>query len=330
MFGTSGTEAQPAAAVIRDDAVFRMLLARAYQSITARTLARPRTVKRSRFGGNGFLPTTTINGILSPGNSIGLITVNGDLTFGAGSSYLVEVSPSAADPTNVTGTAMLNGKVLASFGGGVSFQKQYTILHADGGFGGTTFAGLSGSLPNFMTSLSYTSTDVMLNLTAALGLGTPLSGNGQNVAGAINSYFNNGPTLPANFSNLLWLTGQNLATALTSLSGEVATGAQYGAFQFGNQFLSLMLDPFAYGRTGGFGGGFFGSGGALSLTAEPSLLPPEIALAYAKVLKAPPAPAYVLPYQRFSVWGGGFGGANRTQGDPNGVGSHDVTTRNGG
>ena len=72
------------------------------------------------------------------------------------------------------------------------------------------------------------------------------------------------------------------------------------------------------------------SGGALSLTAEPSVLPPEIALAYAKVLKEPPAPAYVLPDQRWGAWGGGFGGSNRTKGGPWGVGSHDVIARTGG
>jgi outer membrane autotransporter protein len=126
------------------------------------------------------------------------------------------------------------------------------------------------------------------------------------------------------------MVGKTQRTSRHRVSGEAATGAQYGAFQFGNQFLSLMLDPFADGRTGGFSSGLFGSGGALSLTAEPSVLPPEIALAYAKVLKVPPAPAYVLPDQRFSVWAGGFGGANRTEGDPAGIGSHDITTRTGG
>ncbi|MFL9823426.1 autotransporter domain-containing protein [Rhodoplanes sp. SY1] len=280
-------------------------------------------------GGNGFLPTTIINGILSPGNSIGTITVNGDLTFGASSSYLIEVSPSAADRTNVTGTANLSGVVLTSFGGGSAFQRQYTILHADGGLGGTSFGGLAtaGAPSGFSTSLSYDLTNVYLDLRAVLGLGTPLSRNEQNVATAVNTHFNNGGTLPANFSNLFWLTGTNLAAALDSLYGEAATGAQFGAFQLGNQFLSLMLDPFTYGRTGGFGGGFSGAGGALPLTAEPSALRPEIALAYAKV---PTAPADVLPDRRWSVWGGGFGGSSSTKGDPWSVGSHDITTRSGG
>ena len=59
--------------------------------------------------------------------------------------------------------------------------------------------------------------------------------------------------------------------------------------------------------------------------------PPEIALAYAKVLKEPPAPpAPIIWEPRWNVWAGGYGGTNRTQGDPVIVGSHDVTARTGG
>jgi two-component sensor histidine kinase len=43
----------------------------------------------------GFVGNTTINGgALAPGNSIGLLTVQGSLTFTAAASYMVEVSPS--------------------------------------------------------------------------------------------------------------------------------------------------------------------------------------------------------------------------------------------
>ena len=135
--------------------------------------------------------------------------------------------------------------------------------------------------------------------------------------------------------SLFGLTGVNLANALTLLSGEAATGAQYGAFQLTNQFFSLMLDPLVYGGAGLFGGGpagfgFAPGGGALRLAAEETQ-PPEIALAYAKVLKAPPAPpAAILVEPRWNVWAGGYGGTNRTQGDPVVVGSHDVSARAGG
>ena len=41
------------------------------------------------------------------------LTVNGNLTFNAASTYRVEVSPTTADRTNVTGTAALAGTVQA-------------------------------------------------------------------------------------------------------------------------------------------------------------------------------------------------------------------------
>jgi hypothetical protein len=116
-------------------------------------------------GGTGTVGNTQINagGTLSPGNSIGTITVNGNLAFGAGGQYLVEVSPTAADRTNITGTATLAGNVLATFAPGSYITKQYTILSAAGGRSGT-FSALTTSnvLPGFSTSLGYSATDVVL------------------------------------------------------------------------------------------------------------------------------------------------------------------------
>jgi autotransporter-associated beta strand protein len=69
-------------------------------------------------GGNGIVSSTTINGgTLAPGNSIGLLTVQGNLVFTAAASYMVEISPTNADRTNVTGIATLgSATVKASFG----------------------------------------------------------------------------------------------------------------------------------------------------------------------------------------------------------------------
>ena len=93
-------------------------------------------------GGTGTVGNTTINGgTLAPGNSIGTLTVAGNLVFTAAASYMVEVSPANADRTNVTGTATLGGAtVKASFAAGTYVAKQYTILNATGGVGGSTFS----------------------------------------------------------------------------------------------------------------------------------------------------------------------------------------------
>ena len=182
-------------------------------------------------GGNGTVGTTTINGgTLAPGNSIGTLSVQGNLVLTAAAAYIVEVSPAQADRTNVTGTAALAGSVQAVFGPGSYVPRTYTILHADGGLSGTFNGFTTAGLPaGFAVSISYTNNDVILGLTAALGAGTSMNENQQNVATTLNTFFNGGGALPPNFLNVFGLTGSNLTNALTLLSGEAATGSQQGA-----------------------------------------------------------------------------------------------------
>jgi autotransporter-associated beta strand protein/T5SS/PEP-CTERM-associated repeat protein len=208
--------------------------------------------------GTGTVGTTTINsgGTFAPGNSPGTMTVAGNLAFQSGALYVVQVNPSTASSTNVTaaGSATLAGTVQAVFAPGSYLSRRYTILSAAGGRSGTFNALTTANLPaGFSASLSYTATDAILNLTAALGgpglggLGGPgnlgaagFNGNQRNVANALNAFFNNGGTLPPAFVTIFDLTGANLANALTLLSGEPATGAQQGAFALTTQFLGQM------------------------------------------------------------------------------------------
>jgi uncharacterized protein with beta-barrel porin domain len=172
-------------------------------------------------------------------------------------------------------------------------------------------------------SLAYTGNDVLLDLSARLGVNTPggLNQNQQNVANALNNYFNSGGTLPPGFTSLFGLTGGNLANALSQLDGEVATGGEFAAFQMMVQFLDFMLDPFVDGRLGGFG-----SGGGQAIGFAPDVqasLPPDVALAYASILKAPPQPTFD---QRWTAWGSAYGGANSTNGNA-AVGSSNLTAQ---
>lgn len=141
-------------------------------------------------GGNGTVGTTTVNagGALAPGNSIGLLTVQGSLTFAAASSYMIEVSPANADRTNVTGTANLGGAtVRASFSAGSYVAKQYTILNAAGGLGGTTFGSMvNTNLPSTITpSLSYDSNNAYLNIAISFAVPAGLNQNQQAAGNAL-------------------------------------------------------------------------------------------------------------------------------------------------
>ena len=274
------------------------------------------TVSGGMLGGTGTVGNTQINsgGTFAPGTP-GVpgtsMTVSGNLAFQSGALYLVQVNPTSSTVANVAGTASLAGNVLAAFAPGSYLVKQYDILHSTG-LGGTTFAGLgTTNLPaGFTVNLNYTPTDVFLNLTAAIGQSGGLNGNQQNVASGLNNFFNGGGALTPNFQTIFGLTGGNLSAALSQLSGEVATDSQQGAFQLMNQFLGLMVDPFANGRGGGPGGGATGFA-----PEQTSSLPPDITLAYASVLKAPPANATTPTDRRWNVWGQAYGGYNTANGN---------------
>jgi outer membrane autotransporter protein len=281
--------------------------------------------------GIGTVGATTImsGGTFAPGNSPGTMTVQGNLAFQSGAIYLVQVNPATASSANLVagGTAALAGTVNASFAPGSYVTRDYTILTAAGGLNGTFNTLTTTNLPaGFTASLGYGATDVTLSLTANLGgtsaFGTSgLSTNQRNVAGSLNNFFNNGGALPPNFVTIFGLTGGALGNALSSLSGEAATGAQQAGFQIGNQFLSLMLVPFVDGRSGVAGAG----SPALGFAPEQEALPDDIALAYSKVLKAPQAATAPTFEQRWTAWGGAYGGGNRTSGDPAVLGSHDLS-----
>src|SRR5262245_16361107 len=82
---------------------------------------------------------------------------------------------------------------------------------------------------------------------------------------------------------------------------------------------SSSPNPFVDGR-GGIGGA---DHPALGFAPDRETLPDDIALADSKVLKAPPKAVPVYE-PRWTVWGGAYGGSNRTTGDVAVVGSHDL------
>ena len=283
-------------------------------------------------GGNGTVGNTTINGgALAPGNSIGLLTVQGSLTFTAASSYMVEVSPANADRTNVTGTATLGGATVnASFAVGTYVTKQYTIVNATGGVTGTFNSLVNTNLPaNFTSSLSYDANNAYLNLTlsfippSAPSFGGGLNGNQRNVGNALINFFNSTGGIPLVFGTLT-------PAGLTQASGEGATATQQTTIAAMTQFMGVMTDPFAAGR------------GDVGLSAPAFAEPGDPSNAYASsgrkrsdteraaygvITKAASrAPPFE---QRWNVWGAGFGGSQTTDGHA-ALGSHTASSRIGG
>ncbi|ATU92594.1 autotransporter outer membrane beta-barrel domain-containing protein [Phyllobacterium zundukense] len=119
-------------------------------------------------GGIGTVGSTTVSngGVLSPGNSIGTITVDGDLTFNPGSIYLLEVDPAGNnDKTLVSGVATLDGRVeVIASAGTWRVQTDYTILSAAGGLNGTQFLDVASNLQFLDEFLTYDPNNVILTL----------------------------------------------------------------------------------------------------------------------------------------------------------------------
>ena len=256
-------------------------------------------------GGNGVVGNTTVSGgMLAPGNSIGLLTVQGNLTFTAASSYMVEVSPSNADRTNVMGTATLGGATVnASFAPGTFVAKQYTILNAAGGVSGGFNGPVNTNLPaNFKSSLSYDANNVFLNLALAFVAppGTGPTGNQQSVGNTITGSFNSNGTIPMVFGGLT-------SGGLSQISGETATGTQQTTFDAMNLFMGVMTDPFVAGR----GEGDFVTGSAAGY-ADGQAQPRQPNNALAAIVTKAPRPVPFEP--RWSVWAAGFGGSQTTDG----------------
>ncbi|MGX9393839.1 autotransporter-associated beta strand repeat-containing protein [Nitrobacteraceae bacterium UC4446_H13] len=270
-------------------------------------------------GGNGTVGNTFVDGgRLAPGNSIGALTVAGNLMMTAASTYMVEVSPAGSDFTHVTGSATLGGAtVAAQFATGSYVEKRYTILTADGGVSGTFSGPVNTNLPtNFKTALAHDGNNAYLDLALDYTPPTPpdygngLNVNQQNVANTLVNVFNSTGGIPLAFGALD-------PRGLSQASGEIATTASQAAFDAQSQFLNSLTDPFA--------------AGGQSAASTPS---PSQPMAYAGerkphdafaslATKAPPMQTFE---QRWRIFGGGYGGSSQIGGNAT-LGSHDATSR---
>ena len=261
-------------------------------------------------GGNGTVGNTLLNGgILSPGNSIGTIAVQGSLVFTAASTYLVQVSSSASDLTNVTGAATLAGTVQVALANGtLRFNSPYTILSS---------ATLNGSRFDFVAtptgvagSLIYSGNTVQLVLGSDLAQIAGLNMNQRAVATALDKAFNSFGGVPAAQGGIF---GGNVPANLTQASGELATGSQQTTFDAMNLFVSLLADPFAAERERIAPTATpFQEGGAVDSSAGGRRRSGSERDAYAMITKAPGVAGFD---QRWSLWGAGYGGSQTTDGN---------------
>ncbi len=123
-----------------------------------------------RLGGSGTIGGLTLQNLatLAPGNSIGTLSVNGAASFGAGSTYAVEVNAAGrSDRLVATGAVTIDPAAqvsVAAADGTYALATTYTI--ASGASVTGAFAGpVASNLAFLDASLSYDPTNVLLTLT---------------------------------------------------------------------------------------------------------------------------------------------------------------------
>ncbi|MEE4372226.1 autotransporter domain-containing protein [Pseudomonas alliivorans] len=127
-------------------------------------------------GGTGQIGglTARSGGSVAPGNSIGTLQVNGDVVFEPGSTYAVELSPTASDRLVATGSATVSGAnmTLALDETPVALNassvqtlegRQYNVLQAANGVNGQ-FGSVSSSYAFLGGRLDYAATGIALNI----------------------------------------------------------------------------------------------------------------------------------------------------------------------
>ncbi|HEY9237507.1 MAG TPA: autotransporter-associated beta strand repeat-containing protein, partial [Burkholderiaceae bacterium] len=175
-------------------------------------------------GGTGTLPATAINGgTLAPGNSIGTLSVQGNLALSTAATQKIEVSATAADRINVSGAATLGGAVqVAATPDDYGPHTSYVILHANGGVSGAETLSTTVSSVFLDPTLSFDANNVFLDLTQLPFSSVAWTPNQRAVADALQASGTHSALGAAVFNQA---TGAGARQAFDALSGEVHASA---------------------------------------------------------------------------------------------------------
>ncbi len=140
----------------------------------------------SGIGSVGGTVTMESGSTLSPGNTIGTLTV-GALTLNTGCTTNIQISPTAASAVHVNGVATLAGSVHVTQNAGTyPATKSYEILRAKGGIKGSFNATVLGGLPGFKFKLTRQQNSIFLQYSDPQISLTNLSGNNLTFARYLN------------------------------------------------------------------------------------------------------------------------------------------------
>ena len=220
------------------------------------SLASGVTMNGGTLGGSGTIAGLVANaGTLAPGNSIGTLTVRGNLVQAAGTTYQVEVNAAGlGDRINVGGTATISGgtvQVLAQ-SGTYGRNTTYTILNATGGVAGA-YSNVTSNFAFLTPSLSYDANKVYLLLFQPRGaFAAGAQTDNQRAVGRVLDLAN--PTATGDFGAVLnalsVLSTAQGPTALAAISGQNYAGFSNSMVQGAQLFMTNFANR-AGSRSGG-------------------------------------------------------------------------------
>ncbi len=194
---------------------------------------------RSTLGGTGTVCGATIDptGTIAPGNSIGTLTVAGNLNLLSGSRTAIEISRTSADRIAVNGSAILDGTLAVSCENGtcsttapIVFGTTQTVLTTGGTLTGS-YASITSQVPGMRFEALYGANAVRVtatpeNLADLSAGGVRLGQNQVAVAQALNRVRPAAGTRLSGSANTFFQTlytqsATGLATTYAGLDGEL-------------------------------------------------------------------------------------------------------------
>ena len=207
-------------------------------------------------GGSGTAGDVNVlaGGVLAPGNSIGTLTVNGNLTFNSGSIYRVEADAAGnADKTVVNGALTIAGTLDVQAGSGTYVRNtSYTILTNTGTQTGS-FATVTSNLAFLAPTVTYNTNSVVLNLARNDASYSSVGGsNNQVIIGQYLDRYGSGSL--ANLINQIDnLSAGGARNAFDSLSGSQHAAGSQVAQGIGRAFAQGLAGHLSNGGVGGTG-----------------------------------------------------------------------------
>lgn len=257
----------------------------------------------AELGGSGTLGgiVALAGATVAPGNSIGTLTVAGNVGFAPGSTYRVEADAAGrADRIAATGTLSGGTVQVRAASGAYNPRTTYTILSAAGGVSGR-FAGVTANLAFLTPGLRYRTDAVDLTLTRndVPFAASATSRNGAAAANAIQAI-----GAGRLYDAAVAFTANEAGSGFRALAGGIHAGTVSTAYETAFFVREAVLDRLRWGDPGaGLDAGALPAADAADLPGRA----PVVAT----------VPVRTLDPQVFGLWGQGFGAFGTADGGGN-------------